>query len=95
MTGVGSLLGAELRKVRLFGSRARGEGTAGSDIDLALIASSEGCARRRNIDDTAFDVGLRHGVQLAPTAISEAQLAKLRARERRFALDLEREGTRL
>ena len=95
VAAVRSLLGEELREVRLFGSRARGEGTAESDIDLAVIVTSAGRARRREVYDLAFDLGLRHRVQLAPAAITETQLADLRARERRFALDLDREGTRL
>jgi predicted nucleotidyltransferase len=95
VAGVRSLLGIELREVRLFGSRARGEGTPESDVDLALIVTPEGRARRHEVYNLAFDVGLRHGVQLAPTVITERQLADLRARERRFARDLDEEGTRL
>jgi predicted nucleotidyltransferase len=52
-----ALLGPELRAVRLFGSRARGEGHEHSDIDLALVVGSYGRARRHTIYDLAFDVG--------------------------------------
>lgn len=85
-------LGSELRDVRLFGSRARGEGTADSDVDVALVVTAAGRARRYEIYDLAFDLGLHHGVALAPLVIEEGLLADLHRRERRLALDLEREG---
>ena len=87
-----SRLGGELREVRLFGSRARGEGTADSDVDVALVVTSAGRQRRYEIYDLAFDLGLRHRVALAPLVIEDERLAELRRRERRLALDLDREG---
>ena len=38
-------LGADLKSARLFGSRARGEGHEGSDLDIALLVTPEGRAR--------------------------------------------------
>jgi predicted nucleotidyltransferase len=81
-------LGPDLHEVRLFGSRARGEGTDESDLDLAVIVTPQGRARRYEVYDAAFDIGLRHGVRLAPFVVSE----KLRARERRVAAELDQEG---
>ena len=92
VTAARSQLGGELRDVRLFGSRARGEGDADSDVDVALVVSAAGRARRYEIYDLAFDIGLQHGVNLAPLVIEDAVLADLHRRERRLALDLEREG---
>ena len=86
------MLGAELREARLFGSRARGEGHEHSDLDIVLIVGAGGRARRREIYDLAFDVGLAHGVELAPLVIDEQRLDELRARERRIAFDIDREG---
>jgi|ERR1051325_116588 predicted nucleotidyltransferase len=85
-------LGGEIHDVRLFGSRARGDGHADSDIDVAVVVSTAGRARRYEIYDLAFDIGLRHGVNLAPLVIEDAVLADLHRRERRLALDLQREG---
>jgi predicted nucleotidyltransferase len=92
VVGARAILGAEIRDVRLFGSRARGEGTADSDLDVALVVTAEGRRRRREVQDLAFDIGLRHSVALAPLVVDEAVLAEMRQRELRFALDLEREG---
>ena len=95
ITAVRGILGTELREARLFGSRARGEGTPDSDLDLALVVTPAGRERRRRVHDLAFDTMLRHGVLLSPLVIEEGVLATLRARERRLALDLDREGIRL
>jgi predicted nucleotidyltransferase len=92
---VRSRFGADLHEVWLFGSRARGEGTPDSDLDLALIVTDAGRARRHEVYDIAFDVSLRHGVQLAPTVLTERRLDELRQRERLFAADLDRDGIRL
>ena len=85
-------LGHELREVRLFGSRARGTGTEESDLDLAVVVTSAGRRRRHEVQDLAFDIGLRHGVVLAPLVIEDRVLDELRARERRLARDIERDG---
>jgi uncharacterized protein len=89
------LLGTELRHVRLFGSRARGEGHEHSDLDIALIVASGGRARRYAVYDLAFDVGLEHSVRLAPLVLEEQQFQELIRRERLVALDIEREGIAL
>jgi uncharacterized protein len=92
---VRELLGTELRDVRLFGSRARGEGHEHSDIDLALIVAPGGRGRRYAVYDLAFDVGLEHSVDLAPLVLEEQQFEELKKRERLLALDIEREGIAL
>lgn len=89
---VRALLGADLLEVRLFGSRARGEGGLGSDLDLALIVTAAGRARRYQVYDLAFDLQLRHGVEIAPTVIESSRLQELRTRQRRFASELDRDG---
>ena len=89
------MLGPELKAARLFGSRARGEGHEFSDLDVALIVSAAGRARRYAIYDVAFDIGLAHGVQLAPLVIEETRLAHLRQRERLIAREIDSEGISL
>lgn len=86
------LLGLDLYELLLYGSRARGEGNEDSDIDLALIVTPEGRARRNEVYDEAYDIGLRHGVLLAPTLIERERLEELRRRERLFARELDRDG---
>jgi predicted nucleotidyltransferase len=85
-------LGPNLKQARLFGSRARGEGHADSDIDIALVVSRGQRALRYVLYDLAFDIGLAHHVELAPLVIEEDRLEELNARERRIALDIAAEG---
>jgi len=92
VASVRALLGAELVELRLFGSRARGEGHQDSDLDIAVVVTEPGLARRRDVHDAAFDIGLEHGVSLAPLVLSQRRLDELRARERLLAADLDREG---
>ena len=95
VSAVGALFGPDLYEIRLFGSRARGEGNEESDIDLALIVTGVGRSRRREAYDLAYDIGMRHGVLLAPLVIERTRLDELRQRERLIAMDLDREGIRL
>jgi predicted nucleotidyltransferase len=81
-----------LYDARLFGSRARGEGHEYSDVDIALIVTPEGRARRHELYDVAFDVGVAHGIQLAPLVLTVEQFRELKERERLIALDIAREG---
>ena len=71
MTRVRQMLGSDLKSARLFGSRARGEGHEYSDLDIALVVTPHGRARRYEVYDLAFDVGLEHHVTLAPLVIEE------------------------
>lgn len=84
-----------LKEARLFGSRARGEGHEHSDLDVALIVADGGRLVRHRIYDLAFDVGLAHGVELAPLVLEESRLAQLRSRERHLARALDVEGVPL
>lgn len=84
--------GARLRLVRLFGSWARGEANEDSDVDVAVVV--EGLSRDdfcRAVDD-AVEVELSHEVTLSPFVVSGEHFDLLRARERRIAADIEREG---
>ena len=85
MQAVRAKFGQDLIAVRLFGSRARGQGHEHSDLDIALIVAPGVRARRYELYDLAFDIGLLHGVELAPLVIEEPQFHELEARERAIA----------
>jgi uncharacterized protein len=90
-----AVLGADLKQARLFGSRARGEGHEHSDIDIALIVGTGSRAVRHVLYDRAFDIGLAHGVEIAPLVLEEDAWAQLRARERLLARDIDADGVLL
>ena len=91
-------LGARLVRVAIFGSRARGDAEQESDIDLLFLTADE-----PTLDDRHLLSGLAAGLQVDTGAflpfsvvlLSLAAFEDLRARERRFALDVDREGISL
>jgi len=53
------------------------------------VVSGDGRGRRHDVHDLAFDIGLRHGVVLAPLVIEDRVLADL------LALEIDRDGVPL
>jgi predicted nucleotidyltransferase len=92
VAGARERLAGEILEVRLFGSRARGEGHAESDVDVAFVVTANGRRRRYEVYDLAYDLSLTSGVRLAPLVIAGERLDELRRRERLLAADLDREG---
>lgn len=82
----------EVLEVRLFGSRARGEGSESSDVDLAVLVREESGELRRAIYDIAADLYLESEINLSPLVLSKERHEWLKAIERGFALAIEREG---
>lgn len=93
--GARRLLGPVLQRAVLFGSRARGASTEDSDVDVALVVAEGGRALRRPVQDLAWDIHMRTGVNIAPLVIEEAALERLRARELHLARALDNEGIAL
>jgi predicted nucleotidyltransferase len=70
--------GVEIEDFRVFGSRARGEATPDSDLDVFLVVTDLTPALRRWIDEVAWEVGFdrdrvistlvttRHGLEQGP-----------------------------
>src|SRR5262245_58269583 len=52
----------DLVTVCLFGSRARGEANAWSDVDVAVVLERAGFREKKETIDIASDVGLEHGL---------------------------------
>lgn len=73
--------GEQLLAVILFGSRARGEATAESDIDFLIIMSEVDAETRRQIRFLATEIWLEHGIFLSTSIVSLShwrQLQKLK-----------------
>ncbi len=85
--GVGALPGAAVQRVILFGSRARGEGDEGSDLDLAVVLAGDEGPHWRQIVDVATELNLEYEyrVRVSPLIVSQAKLAELWNRERAIA----------
>ena len=88
--------GARVHQVWLYGSAARGDWTPDSDIDILVVLDNEGSAEVEWLVATAYRMGLlERRILLQPVVMTPAHFEHLRMRERRFALDILREGVAL
>lgn len=92
---LGERFGARLESVRLFGSRARGDASADSDVDVCVVVKALTDGERVDAIDLAFEAwheSGRGGPLLSPLVWSAAEHADRLAAERTIALDVEQEG---
>jgi predicted nucleotidyltransferase len=87
-----SFLGDQLANVVLFGSMARGNYHDESDIDVAVIVRELTRRLKSQILDEVANLELKHHMPLSVLVLSEEEFNRLKKRERRIALDIEREG---
>ena len=66
------LLGNELKKMALFGSKTNGHATSESDIDILVLVKNSAIRKRDFILDQAFEVNLKYGVYISPRIVSLA-----------------------
>jgi len=86
-----SRFGEDVGAIRLFGSAARGDWTEESDVDVLVVVRNATIADEVSL--LAFQLGVVGcGILLRPLMLSPQQFDELLARERRIALDIEREG---
>ncbi len=89
------LLGDRLVGFALYGSRARGDYEAESDIDVAIIVRGLTRELKNQILNIVADIEIEYLTPLSTLVISEEDFDLLKKRERRIALDIEREGISL
>lgn len=70
--------GSQLQQAMLFGSKARGEATSDSDIDVAVIVSDETWEVRDEICKFSADVSLQYDVLLDARVIGVARWEYMR-----------------
>jgi hypothetical protein len=86
-------LGDRLVKLTLFGSYARGDARAESDVDVAVVLDRiERQAERILPMELAGDLVISHGVVITPLVMSVSELELLHQREDLLAENLDREG---
>ena len=76
-----SLLGENLLSLRLFGSRARGEGTEESDLDVLVLMQKKDRDLCRRIVEESLEVDLVYGTNLAPTILTADEYRQIWASE--------------
>jgi predicted nucleotidyltransferase len=84
--------GTRVAWVRLYGSRARGDATEASDVDIMAVVHE--LTRREKIEaiEMGFDVSLERTLHLSPVVMAGDDFERLLALESPFAHDVLREG---
>jgi predicted nucleotidyltransferase len=59
---------------RVFGSRARGNATWESDLDIFIELEAATSATRRRIDELAWEIGFAAGLVIAPFVVTREEL---------------------
>lgn len=72
---VEAIAGDRLAAFLVFGSRARGEGRADSDVDVCVAIRDLARDERSSIIDASADVSVDHGLVLSPLIIDAARLS--------------------
>lgn len=92
---VGGICGSKGWEIRLFGSRARGQGDIESDLDLLVLIENLDEKLKVAIWDAAYKVFDATEILVSPLVLSRSQFERLRQRERLIVQDIESEGVRL
>ena len=87
-----AMCGPRLVKLCLFGSRARGDHSLDSDIDVAAVIRGLDRREKMAVLDAVAEIELERATSMSVLVLSEASFAELLARERHLALDIESEG---
>jgi predicted nucleotidyltransferase len=90
-----SLLGENLLSLRLFGSRARGEGTEESDLDVLVVLREKNRSLCRRVVAEALEIDLAYDTNLAPTILSEKEYEENCEYQTPFYRNVERESVPL
>ncbi|MBN1672528.1 MAG: nucleotidyltransferase domain-containing protein [Kiritimatiellae bacterium] len=83
-------LGARLKQVLLFGSRARGDATVESDYDLLVVVDKVDSDLLRGIDDITGQTLLEHGAVVSAFPVAEED--RIRRRYSPLLINVAREG---
>jgi predicted nucleotidyltransferase len=81
-----------LRWMKLFGSKARGDADAESDIDVAIVIEDMDWEVEKGIYEICFYAGLEHDAFISPVVYSGYELSQGWTRSTPFFKHLEQEG---
>ena len=87
--------GDRVLRVILYGSRARGEGDAESDLDVLVVVDDGDYPFHREVALEAFEPSLKHSALISPQVWDRARYEQQRAWRLLFFRNLERDGIQL
>mgnify|MGYP001222825363 CR=1 FL=1 len=85
----------QVMSVRLFGSKARGDYDADSDLDVMVLVTQDDWRLARSISFLAADISLANDVLLAPKVVSLKRWDFLNREGFAIARNVQREGLSL
>lgn len=85
-------LGEELREVRAFGSRVRGDAAPDSDLDVLVLVGERTPELAGRVYALAWDVLTDYGVYVSPRVISESDFNSSLWGVTPFVRNVKREG---
>ncbi len=85
----------EVRDVRLFGSKARGDHQADSDIDILVISRIDDWRLHDEIRQVGYELDENIDYRLSIQVISEQRFEHARKRHFQFAMSVLEEGIRV
>ena len=88
-------LGERVKTIRLFGSRARGEGHPHSDLDVALIVDRDDDRADTVAWDAMVEIMERHEIACEIIVLGVEEYAQALTHQRPFELNVELEGVPL
>jgi len=88
-------LGPRIKKILLFGSKARGNFKAGSDIDIFILVDNSDIDLRKTTASLTTGILLKHSILLSPKIVEESHFSFLKQLDTAFARNIEKEGIKI
>ncbi len=94
-TRIRAALGANLRELRLFGSKARGDARPDSDLDVLVVVTGDRVGAEDLAIDIAFDINVARDLYISPRVVTAGSLTDPVWRTTLFVQTVTREGVAL
>jgi predicted nucleotidyltransferase len=91
-THLEDVLGNGLVDLKLFGSKARGDDTPFSDLDVLAVVADEDWQISDTVYGVATEVLLQTGICISPKVISQKRLEKLSREDSSFVRNVQRDA---
>lgn len=85
----------QVQLVRLFGSKARGDFSKTSDIDILVVVDKDELEVWDRIQEISSATSLKHNIFLSVKVMDTSHFSLLRSVQTGFILNIEREGVDL
>ena len=89
------IFAGRLAVLKIYGSAVREERWEESDLDILVLIRDLSWEEKRRVWDEATNINIECDTMLSPLALKPEEFQGLRDRERRIALDIDREGVSL